>query len=102
MGLKQCNVIFRKQTSDRVCLFSQKEKTILVLQNRLRNVQFEFRQGLHHYILLALRTSTVASASKKVTMSTIIIISFYHLLYLGTVQNKRRAKTTRSYRESIA
>ena len=38
------------QTSDRggVCLFSQKETTILVVQN----VQFKFRQVLLHYCLL--------------------------------------------------
>ena len=53
----------------RVCLFSQKETTIL----DLKNVQFELRRVLSS--LLAVRTSTVAAAFKRKK----IITSTYNL-----------------------
>ena len=50
-GTKEANT----SKCDRVCLFSQNKTTILVMQN----VQFEFRQFLHHYCLLCERLQSL-------------------------------------------
>lgn len=44
-------------------------------------------------------TSTVARASKKVTMSTTIIISLLSFTLFRYYTEKKRAKNTRNYRE---
>ena len=53
-GIKDANT----SKCGRVCLFSQNKTTILVMQN----VQFEFRQFLHHYCLLCERLQSLLHA----------------------------------------
>ena len=51
-----------------VCLFSQNEMTILVLQN----TQFEFRQVLRYYCLLQSQNVTVITSTHNLALLSLI------------------------------
>ena len=51
-----------------VCLFSQNEMTILVLQN----AQFEFRQVLRYYCLLQSQNVTVITSTHNLALLSLI------------------------------
>ena len=64
-GGKQVIKFANTSNRDRVCLSPENDKAILTLQN----VQFKFRQVLTS-LFLAVRTSTVATALKNITIKS--------------------------------